>query len=110
MRRINIDRVKPGMVLGKTIYGYNYEMLLNKGVIITEYYITQLKNKGFFKIYIDDEETADVIIEDPISKKILIRPKKDVLKTLKETKASLEHIEADTTEAIIKCINTPKIK
>ena len=110
MRRINIDRVKPGMVLGKTIYGYNYEMLLNKGVVITENYITQLKNKGFFKIYIDDEETADVVIEDPISDKIRIMATKDVLKTYTVTQASLEHIEADTTEAIIKCINTQKIK
>ena len=110
MRRINIDRVKPGMVLGKTIYGYNYEMLLNKGVVITENYITQLKNKGFFKIYIDDEETADVVIEDPISDKIRIMATKDVLKTYTVTQASLEHIEADTTEAIIKSINTPKIK
>src|SRR3972149_5739972 len=110
MRRINIDRVKPGMVLGKTIYGYNYEMLLNKGVIITENHIIQLKNKGFFKIYIDDEETADVVIEDPISDKIRIMATKDVLKTYTVTQASLEHIEADTTEAIIKSINTPKIK
>jgi len=110
MRRINIDRVKPGMVLGKTIYGYNYEMLLNKGVIITENHITRLKNKGFFKIYIDDEETADVVIEDPISDKIRIMATKDVLKTYTITQASLEHIEADTTEAIIKCINTQKIK
>ena len=87
MRRINIDRVKPGMVLGKTIYGYNYEMLLNKGVIITENYITQLKNKGFFKIYIDDEETADVVIEDPISDKIRIMATKDVLKKKKKKKS-----------------------
>lgn len=110
MRRINIDRVKSGMVLGKTIYGYNYEMLLNKGVTITEKHITNLKNKGFIKIYIDDEETADVVIEDPVSDKIRIMATKDVLKTYQVTQASIEHIEADTTESIIRSINTPKIK
>ena len=110
MRRMHIQNVTPGMVLGKAIYGDNYEVLLNKGVVLIEDYINRLKNRGFIKVYIDDEETADVVIKDPISDKIRIMATKDILKTYELTQSAIVNIEAETTEAVIKSINTPKIK
>lgn len=110
MRRIPIDKAQPGMKLGKAIYGDNYEILLNKGVVITNDYIRRLKNRGFTKIYIEDEETADIVLDDPICDKIRIMATKDVLKTYKVTQASIVSIEAETSEAVIKSINTPKFK
>ncbi len=98
------------MILGKTIYGYNYEVLLNKGVVLTDAYIKLLKNRGFIRIYIDDNETADIVLKDPISEKIRIMSTKDIFKTYQVTRSSLADIEADTAESIIKCINTPKVK
>lgn len=98
------------MVLGKTIYGYNYEVLLNKGVALTNTYINLLKNRGFIRIYIDDDETADIVLHDPISDKIRIMSTRDIFKTYKVTQAAITNIEAETAESIIKCINTPKIK
>jgi len=110
MRRMHIQNVTPGMVLGKAVYGDNYEVLLNKGVVLIEDYINRLKNRGFIKVYIDDEETADVVIKDPISDKIRIMATKDILKTYELTQSAIVNIEAETTEAVIKSINTPKIK
>lgn len=110
MRRINIDIAEPGMVLGKTVYGYNYEVLLNKGVVLTNAYIKLLKNRGFVRIYIDDEETEDIVLEDPISDKIRIMSTKNIFRTYKVTKSSIANIEADTAESVIRSINTPKVK
>ncbi|MDG6026602.1 MAG: HD domain-containing protein [Candidatus Brocadia sp.] len=110
MRRIKINSVVPGMVLGKTIYGYNYEVLLNKGVTLTSAYINLLKNRGFVRIYIDDDETADIVLHDPISDKIRIMSVRDIFKTYKVTQSATTNIKAENTESIIKCINTPKIK
>ncbi|OQY98697.1 MAG: hypothetical protein B6D35_11295 [Candidatus Brocadia sp. UTAMX2] len=110
MRRININSAEPGMVLGNTIYGYNYEVLLNKGVVLTNTYITLLKNRGFVRIYIDDGETADIVLNDPISDKIRIMSTKNIFKTYKVTQSAITNIEAKTAESIIKCINAPKIK
>jgi len=110
MRRMHIQNVEPGMMLGKALYGDNYEVLLNKGVVLTEDYINRLKNRGFIKVYIDDEDTADVVIKDPISDKIRIMATKGILKTYELTQSAIVNIEADTTESIIKSINTPKIK
>jgi HD-GYP domain-containing protein (c-di-GMP phosphodiesterase class II) len=110
MRRMHIQNVEPGMILGKAIYGDNYEVLLNRGVVIVEGHINGLKKRGFIKVYIDDEETADVVIKDPISDKIRIMATKDIHKTYKLTQSAIVNIEADTAESIIKSINTPKIK
>ena len=110
MRRMHIENVTPGMVLGKAVYGDNYEVLLNRGVVLVEGHINGLKKRGFIKVYIDDEETADVVIKDPISDKIRIMATKDIHKTYKLTQSAIVNIEADTAESIIKSINTPKIK
>jgi len=110
MRRMHIQNVTPGMVLGKAVYGDNYEVLLNRGVVLIEGYINRLKDRGFIKVYIDDEETADVVIKDPISDKIRIMATKDILKTYELTQSAIVNIEADTAESVIKSINTPKIK
>lgn len=110
MRRMHIQNITPGMVLGKAVYGDNYEVLLNRGVVLIESHINGLKKRGFIKVYIDDEETADVIIKDPISDKIRIMATKDIHKTYKLTQSAIVNIEADTAESIIKSINTPKIK
>ena len=110
MRRMHIQNVTPGMVLGKAIYGDNYEVLLNRGVVLVEGHINGLKKRGFIKVYIDDEETADVVIKDPISDKIRIMATKDILKTYELTQSAIVNIEADTAESVIKSINTPKIK
>jgi len=110
MRRMHIQNVTPGMVLGKAVYGDNYEVLLNRGVVLVEGHINGLKKRGFIKVYIDDEETADVVIKDPISDKIRIMATKDILKTYELTQSAIVNIEADTAESVIKSINTPKIK
>ena len=110
MRRVRLQDIEPGMILGKAIYGDNYEVLLNKGVILTEGFIERLKSRGFIKVYVDDKETEDLIIKDPISEKIRIMATKDILKTYEVTQTALVNIEAETAESIIKSINNPKFK
>ncbi len=110
MRRLPIDKVEPGMVLGKSIYRDNYDILLNRGVTLTSDYITRLKARGHTTVYVTDAETADVIIPDPISDKIRAMATKDIQKAYKFTQSILVKIEADTSEAIIKSINSPKFK
>jgi HD-GYP domain-containing protein (c-di-GMP phosphodiesterase class II) len=98
------------MKLGKTIYGDNYEILLRGGIELSEGYITRLKNRGYTRLFIEDEDTADIEIRDPISERIRSMATKDILKTYKTTQLSITNIEADTAENVIKSINTPKIK
>lgn len=109
MIKKRVNEVTQGMILGKTIYGDNYEILLKKGVKLTSTYIDILKKRGFLNVFIEDKNTEDIVIEDPISDKIRMMATKDILKVYETTRNSLVNIEAETQEGIIKCIHT-KIK
>lgn len=67
MREVSVERLKEGDVLAKEIYTAHGKILLGKGVALTSPYINRLRDIGIHAIYIEDELTNDVIIEDVIS-------------------------------------------
>lgn len=67
MRQVSVNRLKEGDVLGRTIFSNNGRVLLGRGINLTSPYIARLKELGISIVYVDDEETKDVIIEDVIS-------------------------------------------
>lgn len=67
MRQLSINRLNEGDVLGRTIYSHDGRVLLGRGVALTDLYINRLRDLGISIIYIDDEETKDIQIEDVIS-------------------------------------------
>lgn len=69
MREVSVQRLKVGDVLAKEIYATNGRILLSKGVILKSQFIDRLKQIGMHSIYIEDDSTDDIIIEDVISDK-----------------------------------------
>ncbi|MGC7871444.1 HD-GYP domain-containing protein [Desulfosporosinus sp. SYSU MS00001] len=67
MREVSVERLNDGDVLAKEIYTSYGKILLGKGVVLKKPYIDRLKDMGIYSIYIEDELTNDVIIEDVIS-------------------------------------------
>lgn len=67
MRQLSINRLQDGDILGRTIYTNDGRVLLGRGVKLTGTYIERLKNLGISIVYIDDEESKDIIIDDVIS-------------------------------------------
>jgi len=72
MRYISIDNVKEGMVLGKTLYAGSGQMLLNTNALIKEEYIGRIKGLGYAGIYIKDDFSEGVEIEEIISPEIKV--------------------------------------
>ncbi len=66
MRYIDIEHAEPGMIVGRAIYGDNDNILLAKDSVLTKEYITRLFLRGYQGIYIEDEFSNDVVIEDII--------------------------------------------
>ena len=64
MRRVNIDSIQIGVKLARTIFNSDGGVLLTKGIDLKESYIEKLKKYGVSEIYLDDELSADLIIED----------------------------------------------
>lgn len=98
------------MVLGKSIYSDNYDILMNRGIPLTIDYIARLKSRGHTTVYVTDAETADIIIKNPISDKIRAIATKDIQKMYRTTQMSLGKIGNATSADIIKNINLSKFK
>lgn len=62
-----MDEVQPGMVLGRPIYDTSLRTILSEGIELTQVSINRLKQRGYAGIYIDDEWSKEINIEDIIS-------------------------------------------
>lgn len=67
MRKILVDHIIPGMKLAKNIISTDRSVLLARGVELTPNYIDRLKEIGISSLYIEDEFSKDILIEDVIS-------------------------------------------
>lgn len=87
MRRISINNVKEGMKLAKSIYSADGYVLLVEGILLKQAYIDRLEHFNVSEIYIDDEISEDIIINDVISDrtrteaKVLVKKLMDDYKT-----------------------------
>lgn len=68
MRAIRVDQLRPGLVLGRPLLDSRGNVLLNRGVRLSDAYIRSLGTKGFDFVYIRDPESeVDVEPEDDLS-------------------------------------------
>lgn len=62
-----MDEVQPGMILGRSIYDFAARTLLAEGKELSEELIEKLKGRGYPGVYIDDEWSKDIDIDEIIS-------------------------------------------
>ncbi|NMM65944.1 HD domain-containing protein [Clostridium sp. P21] len=69
MRVISVSSLKGNEILGRQIYDEFGRVLLNVGVKLKPYYIEKIKELGISSVYIDDDISKNVVIEESISEK-----------------------------------------
>ncbi|GAB6151065.1 MULTISPECIES: HD-GYP domain-containing protein [Clostridium] len=79
MRKISISQIKDGQILAKPIYDASGRLLLSKGTKLKPGYKMRLTNIGLFSVFIDDEFSKDIQMDEIISEQ-----------TREETKAVLK--------------------
>ncbi|HZK84951.1 MAG TPA: HD-GYP domain-containing protein [Desulfosporosinus sp.] len=90
MRIMSIEKVEPGMKVGRSIYSANGKTLLANGVKLTSRYIERIKELGIVVIYIYDESVGAIQIDDVVSEKTR-------LEAIKVTKEAMENIKLNPT-------------
>lgn len=70
MRYINIEHAEPGMVLARTIYNENNCVLLSQNSVLTKEYIVRLTIRGYQGVYIEDEISEGIEIEEVIPQEL----------------------------------------
>ena len=69
MRVISVSSLKGDEILGKQIFDESGRVLLSVGVKLKPYYIERIKELGIYSVYIDDDMSKNVVIEESISEK-----------------------------------------
>lgn len=86
MRLVSTSAIQPGTKIGRAIYNENNLPLIQKGTVLTERMIQRLLTQNVTHVYIEDEMTADVEIEELIPAKL----RSKAIGTLKETFVDLK--------------------
>src|SRR5687767_8682264 len=72
MRRLPVRELVPGMILARAVHSERGELLLNADVPLTDRYVNLLRDRGFLSVYVRDEATGDIEIEDIISERVRV--------------------------------------
>ena len=67
MRLVKTSSVEANTKLGKAIYNENGRILINKGVALEGRMLKRLIDLGITYIYIEDKQTDDIFLKEPIS-------------------------------------------
>ena len=70
MRLVATTSIKPGEILGQSIFRDNGTVLLHSGVVLSERLIDRLEDRGITFVYIQDEVTKDIVIKPAISERL----------------------------------------
>jgi HD-GYP domain-containing protein (c-di-GMP phosphodiesterase class II) len=82
------------MICGKRIVGKNGQLLLNRGTVLQDSYILKIREMGYSGIYIDDQYSRDILIDDIISDTL----RANSVKAIKEIHVGIAGKKANTIE------------
>jgi HD-GYP domain-containing protein (c-di-GMP phosphodiesterase class II) len=109
MYLVSVKSLKPNDILGKAIVSEKGQVLLNKGVKLDEHYINILDKYGYQFVYIEDEDTNDIIVEDEISDELKTKAIKTIKKVF-DVVTPTKDDNVDDFKEIIKKIEKGEIK
>ncbi len=115
MRRISLDELKPGMVLGRSIYSGLNAILLAAGQTLDDRYITLLHKHGFGYIYVEENGFEDVNPQDvlsDVSRRIAeatVRDSFDQLRDVVRLESEAGKITREFLEEHADILNVPQI-
>ncbi len=110
MYRVSLEFVRPGMVLGKAIISDTGTILLNRGVKLNDFYINKLIKLGYDSIFIEDEDTSDIVVEDDIKEQTRLKAVKNISALFSIPINDMKEAKKHTVSEITKRIENGTIK
>lgn len=107
MIAMSLESVEKGMRVGKPIYTDDGRLLVGRGLILNDYFLRSLKDRGISQIYIFDPDTDDIIPRDNISEMVrgaTIRDLKTLFGDLQDSIS--KEVKADSIEAVADAIQS----
>ena len=87
MRVVSVEKLRPGMILGRALFNENGSPLLQRGVVLNERYINAIRNRRFIAVYITDGTIDEVPPRDLVSDRVRNLARKHVVDLFELVKA-----------------------
>ncbi len=84
MRKISLDSVQPGMILGRSIFSDANQLVLSTGQELDEHYIQRFRELGYESIFIEEEGFEQVNPMEAISEKTRLITERAVLDSMEK--------------------------
>ncbi len=94
MRYVPVNCVREGMLLARPLLGKNDALLLNSGTLLKNSYIRKIAALGYSGVYIDDDLSDGITIDEVIDPGLRFR----VVRTIKSTFMNMKNDENATSK------------
>jgi HD-GYP domain-containing protein (c-di-GMP phosphodiesterase class II) len=101
MRRVPLDRVEVGAVLGKTLYNERGDVLLRRGAELGPRYLNLLREKGFRTVYLHDPDTEDIDLDDIVSEHVRATATKNIYRFMQVVENASYQIGRASSERLV---------
>lgn len=89
MRFIAASCLREGMVLGKTLYGLNNQILLTAGTVLNKIYVNRIVMLKYNGVYVEDDLSKDIPVLDILSDELKQKTVKGIKQIFVESTAEI---------------------
>lgn len=103
MRFVPTSCLRDGMVLARSLYGKDQNLLLNRGQIIKDSYADKIHKLGYQGVYITDSLSDDIVVESVISDQLrlcAVKTIKDVFINSNKKEYQPDDVLANTKKVV----------
>jgi len=103
MRFVAAKSLRPGMVVGRNFYNNSLCVMLRNGVALTDAYIRTIRRVNISGLYIDDEQTRDIVIKPLIEEELKLKFAVEVKNAFTSVKSVVKP-DSGKIESIVKTV------
>jgi HD-GYP domain-containing protein (c-di-GMP phosphodiesterase class II) len=110
MRKSPLTTVGAGSVLGKTLYNERGDVLLRKGAVLTDRYLSLLADKGFQTVHVQEPDTADIEIDDIVSEHVRANATKNIYRFLQVVENASKDLQKVPAERLGSALGSGELR
>jgi len=112
MQTIAVAELQPGQVMAQSLLDEKGQVLLHRGVQLTDQYIKALRDKGFQYLYVrdDDEEDLGIEPEEDLTPMVRARAVMAMQRAFKQVGDQLQHLRELSLEDAKKALESDEVR